>query len=87
MPLSYLDLKTIVESKVILNVRDDQINGASIDLTLELKNWTEFHRLQLRPDMKVGQAMLHRITPVPADKSYRLTGSCNDTAHGPVVRA
>ncbi len=87
MPLSYTELKNLVESRVITNVADDQINGASIDLTLELKNWTEFHRLQLRPDMKVGQAVLYRITPVPADKSYRLTGSYNDTAHGPVVRA
>ena len=46
-------------------------------LTLELKNWTEFHFLRIRPGMKVGQAIFYQTEPVPEKRSYTAIGSYN----------
>lgn len=55
-------------------------------LTLELKNWTSLHTLLLRPGMKIGQMIFHRVKPIPAERSYRVLGSYNGTQQGPSVR-
>lgn len=55
-------------------------------LTLELKNWTTLHTLLLRPWMKIGQMIFHRVKPVPLERSYRVRGSYNSTQQGPSVR-
>lgn len=46
-------------------------------LTLELKNWLEYHCLQIRPGMKVGQAIFYQTELVPEERSYRNIGSYN----------
>lgn len=46
-------------------------------LTLELKNWLEYHFLRIRPGMKVGQAIFYQTEPVPEDRSYAKIGSYN----------
>lgn len=54
-------------------------------LTLELKNWLSYNRLLLRPGMKIGQVVFHRVTPVPEERSYKTLGSYNDS-QGPSTR-
>ena len=46
-------------------------------LTLELKNWTEYHYLRIRPGMKCGQAIFYQTEPVPEERSYKSVGSYN----------
>lgn len=48
-------------------------------LTLELKNCLQFHSVLLKPNMKIGQMLFHRVKPVPEDKSYRVNGRYNGT--------
>jgi dCTP deaminase len=46
-------------------------------LTLELKNETQFHKLALAPDMKIGQIVFYRHRIVPHDNSYKVKGQYN----------
>lgn len=46
-------------------------------LTLELKNWTEYHYLRIRPGQKIGQAIFYQTEPVPEERSYSKIGSYN----------
>lgn len=55
-------------------------------LTLELKNWTLYHNLLIRPGMKIGQMIFHQVTLVPEERSYATIGSYNGTNQGPSVR-
>jgi deoxycytidine triphosphate deaminase len=47
-------------------------------LTLELKNESRYHRLLLRPGMKIGQVVLWSGTPVPSEASYAVRGQYNN---------
>lgn len=47
-------------------------------LTLELKNLTRFHRLQLRYGMKIGQMTFTEVAPVPQDSGYATRGQYNN---------
>lgn len=55
------------------------------NLTLELKNWTEWNFLRIRPGMKIGQVEFSRVTPVPEHRSYSAIGSYNNS-QGVTVR-
>lgn len=55
------------------------------NLTLELKNWTEWTWLRIRPGMKIGQVEFNRVTPVPEHRSYSAIGSYNNS-QGVTVR-
>jgi dCTP deaminase len=46
-------------------------------LTLEFKNWTEYHHLRIRPGMKCGQAIFYEVEPVPENRLYATIGSYN----------
>ena len=46
-------------------------------LTLELKNMTRYHRISLKPGVRIGQMVFFRHNAVPADKSYAVRGSYN----------
>jgi dCTP deaminase len=46
-------------------------------LTLELKNWLEYHYLRIRPGMKIGQAIFYQTQTVPEHRSYTAIGSYN----------
>lgn len=46
-------------------------------LTLELKNWLEFHCLRIWPRMKIGQAIFYQTELVPEERSYKNIGSYN----------
>lgn len=50
------------------------------NLTLELKNWTQYHYLRIRPGMKVGQAIFYETEPVPEERSYANIGSYNKSS-------
>lgn len=50
---------------------------AGSHLTLELKNWTEYHHLRIRPGQKIGQAIFYQTEPVPEERSYSKIGSYN----------
>jgi len=47
-------------------------------LTLELRNNLEFHRLGLRPGMRIGQIVFWRGDAVPETSSYRTRGRYNN---------
>lgn len=47
-------------------------------MTLELKNLTQFHRLALTPGMKIGQIVFWECKEVPKDKSYAAKGQYNN---------
>lgn len=47
------------------------------NLTLELKNLTQFHGLRIRAGMKIGQVVLFRHSAIPADRSYAARGRYN----------
>lgn len=55
------------------------------ELTLELKNWLQYHTLTIRPGMRIGQMLFHRTEPVPKERSYATIGSYNNQT-GPTVR-
>ena len=46
-------------------------------LTLELKNVSQFHRLLLKPGMKIGQVIFWECDPVPDSESYAVKGQYN----------
>ena len=54
-------------------------------LTLELKNWLRYTALLIRPGMRIGQMVFNRVTSVPEHRSYKSTGSYNNSI-GPSVR-
>jgi dCTP deaminase len=47
-------------------------------LTLEFKNVTRFHRLRIKPGMKIGQIIFFSGEPVPVEASYATRGSYNN---------
>jgi len=47
-------------------------------LTMEFVNHSQFEPLLLTPGVKCGQMKFHAVTPVPEDKSYRVTGRYNN---------
>lgn len=55
-------------------------------LTLELKNWTKYHPLRLRPGMKIGQALFFRVATVPDEFAYGARGSYNECGTAPTLR-
>lgn len=46
-------------------------------LTLELKNMTRHHTIELEEGVGIGQVVFYRHTPVPADRSYAARGRYN----------
>lgn len=46
-------------------------------LTLELKNMTQFHGIQLDEGVGIGQIVFYEHEPVPADRSYAARGRYN----------
>jgi len=46
-------------------------------LTLELKNMTRYHAIELRPGDRIGQIVFFNHKAVPADRSYAAMGSYN----------
>lgn len=54
---------------------DPGFNGAN--LTLELHNVSQSHRITLEPGDRIGQIVFHRHEPVSADQSYRTRGRYN----------
>lgn len=46
-------------------------------LTLELKNMTRLHNILLEKDVKIGQVIFFKHTPVPQNKSYSVRGHYN----------
>jgi len=46
-------------------------------LTLEFKNMSNYHSIQLSPGDKIGQIVFFRHEPVPADRSYAVRGRYN----------
>lgn len=46
-------------------------------LTLEITNTNQYHTLKLEKDMKIGQVIFYRHTPVPLEHSYRTKGQYN----------
>lgn len=46
-------------------------------LTLELKNMTQHHAIQLRAGDRIGQIVFFEHEPVPADRSYAARGRYN----------
>lgn len=49
-------------------------------LTLELRNMTTFHEIELKYGDKIGQMIFYAHHPVPLDKSYAERGSYNNDA-------
>ena len=49
-------------------------------LTLELKNENQNHPIKLHAGDRIGQMLFYRVTPVPADRSYRVRGRYNGDA-------
>lgn len=47
-------------------------------LTLELVNMSRYHKLLLKPGIKIGQMTFTRVDPVPQDKSYAVRGQYNN---------
>lgn len=47
-------------------------------LTLELHNVTRHHSILLQRGDRIGQVIFHKVSPVPADRSYRALGRYNN---------
>lgn len=47
-------------------------------LTLELVNLSRYHKLALRPGIKIGQMTFTKVYPVPVEKSYAVRGQYNN---------
>ena len=56
-------------------------------LTLELKNFCQFHTIRLDDGVRIGQMIFHRSEPVPADKGYAAKGRYNNDASVQAVKA
>lgn len=61
-------------------------SGYSGNLTLELKNFLQYHSIHLRGGDKICQLVFHHCTPVPDGKCYARTGAkyCGDTGPQPI---
>lgn len=46
-------------------------------LTLELKNFTQFHTIRLHNGCRIGQMIFHRSADVPVDRGYGVRGRYN----------
>ena len=55
-------------------------------LTLELKNLLRFHSIRLTDGMSIGQIIVHRVKPVPEDRSYAARGRYNKDASVSAVK-
>jgi dCTP deaminase len=55
-------------------------------LTLELRNNLRFHQIRLTYGMPIGQMVMYRVTPVPADRSYSVRGRYNNDQSVQVVK-
>jgi dCTP deaminase len=81
MPLN-LSAKFLLKSSTGRNYFSHQLAGW-VDpgfhgvLTLEFKNETQFHKLAIAPNMKVGQIVFYRHRPVPHGNSYKVKGQYN----------
>jgi deoxycytidine triphosphate deaminase len=40
----------------------------------------QYHYMRLVPNMKIGQMIFERVTPVPRDQSYAVRGQYNGTS-------
>jgi deoxycytidine triphosphate deaminase len=49
-------------------------------LTLELKNFTQWHTIRLHHGVRIGQIIFHKSEPVPRDKGYAVRGRYNNDA-------
>lgn len=47
-------------------------------LTLELKNILQYHSLELKPGMKIGQVVIYESEEVPEEASYKAKGQYNN---------
>jgi len=47
-------------------------------LTLELKNMTRYHGIDIEPGMKIGQIVFFKHAPVPEHESYKVKGQYNN---------
>jgi dCTP deaminase len=47
-------------------------------LTMQLVNLSRYHKLLLKPWIKIGQMIFTQVTPVPQDKSYAVRGQYNN---------
>lgn len=54
---------------------DPHWNGST--LTLELKNFSQYHTIRLHDGVRIGQIIFHRSEPVPVDKGYAVRGRYN----------
>jgi len=59
--------------------------GYSGNLTLEIKNVLQFHGIHLRSGDQIVQLIFHRVSPVPADRTYDKTGGKYSGDTGPQV--
>jgi deoxycytidine triphosphate deaminase len=55
-------------------------------LTMELHNCMQYHYMRLVPNMKIGQMIFERVSPVPRDQSYAVVGQYNGTSDVAVSR-
>jgi len=46
-------------------------------LTLELKNFTQYHTIRLDHGCRIGQMIFHKSEPVPLDRGYAVRGRYN----------
>lgn len=46
-------------------------------LTLELKNFTQWHTIRLHNGCRIGQMIFHKSEPVPKDRGYAVRGRYN----------
>lgn len=56
-------------------------------LTLELKNFTQWHTIRLHDGCRIGQMIFHKSAPVPANKGYAVKGRYNNDATVSGVKA
>ena len=57
---------------------DPHWNGSV--LTLELKNFTQFHVIRLHRGVRIGQMIFHKSLPVPKERGYGIRGRYNNDA-------
>jgi dCTP deaminase len=49
-------------------------------LTLEIKNISQYHAIELRAGDRIGAMVFHRHVPVPSARSYKVRGAFNNDA-------
>lgn len=55
-------------------------------LTLELKNMTQYHPIELEQGVGIGQVVFFRHAPVPIDRSYAKRGRYNNDKHATQIK-